>query len=172
MRWHAQTAEDTEAFGGQLAKARPAGARRLSVIYLTGDLGSGKTTLARGFLRALGVAGPVRSPTYTLLELYETPDLAVLHLDLYRLQDSTELENLGLREWAREGYAWLIEWPERGAGRLPPADLYVTLRAGALSHEIEATARTTFGKSWLRGLAATATATTRGRRKAPGPRGS
>lgn len=152
MRWQARTAEDTEAFGMRLAKARPPG-DGLSVIYLIGELGAGKTTLARGFARACGVAGPVRSPTYTLLEIYETPALSILHLDLYRLRDPLELESLGLREWARKGHVWLVEWPERGAGRLPPPDLSVRLSAGPSSHDINVIAGSASGQSWERLLA-------------------
>ncbi len=84
------------------------------VIYLCGDLGAGKTTWVRGFLAASGVATPVRSPTYPLVELYELTDATAVHLDLYRLQDAAELEPLGVRDWAQPGYVWLIEWPERG----------------------------------------------------------
>ena len=153
MRLVLGSAEQTEAFGGRLALLRPEG-NPLSVLYLLGDLGTGKTTLARGFLRACGVHGIVRSPTYTLLEVYATPGLSVLHLDLYRLSDPAELENLGLREWARNGSAWLIEWPQRGAGRLPPADLLLTLTAGPASHQIEVEARSTLGQSWLARLSA------------------
>ncbi|MGH8138302.1 MAG: tRNA (adenosine(37)-N6)-threonylcarbamoyltransferase complex ATPase subunit type 1 TsaE [Steroidobacteraceae bacterium] len=152
MRWQAQTAEDTEAFGAQLAGARPPG-DAWSVVYLCGDLGAGKTTLARGFLRACGVVGPVRSPTYTLLEVYETPAISLLHLDLYRLHDPAELETLGLREWARPGYVWLVEWPERGAGRLPPPDLSVRLTAGSKGHGISVTAGSPAGEAWVRSFA-------------------
>ena len=100
------------------------------MVYLTGDLGAGKTTLTRGFLRSLGIVGAVRSPTYTLVEIYETSMLTALHLDLYRLADPAELDNLGLREWAGAGHVWLVEWPERGANKLPAADLVVKLTAG------------------------------------------
>src|SRR5437016_2622805 len=121
MRWLAKTADDTEAFGGRLATSWPGGSA-FGTVHLIGDLGAGKTTLARGFLRACGVSGPVRSPTYTLVELYETATVSIVHLDLYRLLDPSELEALGLREWASPGYVWLIEWPERGQGRLPFPD--------------------------------------------------
>ena len=97
---HTTTAEETEGFGAQLASTRPAGDNTLCVVYLTGDLGAGKTTLTRGLLRSLGVTGAVRSPTYTLVEIYEIGALTALHLDLYRLNDPAELDNLGLREWA------------------------------------------------------------------------
>src|SRR2546423_3589475 len=123
MRTHARTAQDTEDFGGRLATSRPPKDTALAVLYLTGELGAGKTTFARGFLHALGVAEAVPSPTYTLLELYPAGALTVVHVDLYRVRDAAELESLGLREWARSGHLWLIEWPERGGARPPPADL-------------------------------------------------
>lgn len=142
------TAEETEGFGARLARSRPP-ADGLNVIYLSGDLGAGKTTLTRGFLRELGVTGPVRSPTYTLVEIYTLGSLTALHLDLYRLSDATELDNLGVREWARGGHLWLVEWPERGAERLPGADLVITLTAGDGGHDINVVARTGPGAAWL-----------------------
>jgi tRNA threonylcarbamoyladenosine biosynthesis protein TsaE len=148
MRLLSHTSDDTEAFGGHLAATRPGG-NALATIYLAGDLGAGKTTLARGFLRASGVTGPVRSPTYTLVEVYETSAVSIVHLDLYRLREPSELEPLGLREWARPGYVWLIEWPERGTGRLPLPDLSVTLAGAPHAHEINVTASSALGKTWL-----------------------
>ena len=121
----------------------------LRVVYLKGDLGAGKTTLARGFLHALGVTGAIRSPTYTLLETYDADALTVVHLDLYRLRDPSELEPLGLRDLALPGYLWLIEWPERGAGWLPPPDLEVRLLVGDTSHRIEARGVSELGSAWL-----------------------
>jgi len=91
----------------------------------------------------------VRSPTYTLVSLYEAAALTLLHLDLYRLRDPGELEHLGLREWARAGSLWLIEWPERGSGLLPPADLTVRLTAGRDAHRAEVSAGTATGTAWL-----------------------
>src|ERR1700712_4617622 len=148
MRWLAKTADDTEAFGARLAAGRPPG-NALAILYLAGDLGAGKTTFARGFLHACGVTGPVKSPTYTLVEVYETPTVSVVHLDLYRLLDPEELEPLGLREFARPGYIWLLEWPERGTGRLPFPDLSVTLRGGTDGHEINLSGASALGESWL-----------------------
>jgi tRNA threonylcarbamoyladenosine biosynthesis protein TsaE len=148
MRWLAQTADDTEAFGARLAAARPPGSG-LATIHLAGDLGAGKTTLARGFLRACGVSGAVKSPTYTLVEVYETPTVSVVHLDLYRLLDPEELEPLGLRELAQPGYLWLIEWPDRGAGRLPLPDLAVTLSSSPEGHEINVTGASALGETWV-----------------------
>jgi tRNA threonylcarbamoyladenosine biosynthesis protein TsaE len=148
------TAEETEAFGARFARTRPERSDLFGVIYLVGDLGAGKTTLTRGFLHALGVVGVVRSPTYTLVEIYEMGALTALHLDLYRLSDPVELDNLGLREWASAGHLWLIEWPERGSGRLPTADLVVKLTAGEGGHDIELQAQGALGTAWLERLAA------------------
>ncbi|MGH8208563.1 MAG: tRNA (adenosine(37)-N6)-threonylcarbamoyltransferase complex ATPase subunit type 1 TsaE [Steroidobacteraceae bacterium] len=159
---HTNTAEETEAFGAQLASARAEQDNTFGVVYLNGELGAGKTTLTRGLLRALGVAGAVRSPTYTLVEIYETGALTTLHLDLYRLSDPAELDSRGLREWAREGHLWLIEWPERGIGRLPRADLIVKLAAGDHGHDIEVSATTALGASWLRRLAGSSAAAASG----------
>lgn len=143
------SAAETEAAAARLARARPPHADVFAAIYLSGDLGAGKTTWVRGFLHACGVTAAVRSPTYTLLEFYDLGAVTAVHLDLYRLRDASELEALGLRDWAQPGYLWLIEWPERGGGRLPPADLSVALAAGIAAHEIAVSAATPLGKSWL-----------------------
>ncbi len=155
MRTHTATAQDTEELGSRLARARAAADTSLAVLYLGGELGAGKTTFARGFLRALGVKEEVCSPTYTLLELYPAGALTVVHLDLYRVRDAAELESLGLREWARSGYLWLIEWPERGGAGLPPADLALAFSVSGAGHDIEVSACSALGKSWLARLAAT-----------------
>ena len=152
--WRSATPEDTEALGAKLASALPARPDSLTVVFLTGDLGAGKTTLSRGFLHAAGVTGAIRSPTYTLLETYETSVATVVHLDLYRLQDPTELEPLGLRDLALPGHLWLIEWPERGAGWLPSADIQVSLAIESGGHRIEASGVSIYGKAWLARLAA------------------
>jgi tRNA threonylcarbamoyladenosine biosynthesis protein TsaE len=119
------SAEDTAALGAAVARALAG--RAGAVVHLEGPLGAGKTTLARGLLRALGVTGTIRSPTYTLLEPYEPGGRTVIHLDLYRLTDPRELEPLGLRDYPPERCWWLVEWPERGGGRLPPPDLRLLL---------------------------------------------
>ena len=155
MHLETPTAEATEELGRHLAHLRP-GPDALTVLYLQGELGAGKTTFARGFLNALGVPGAIRSPTYTLLELHELDGLTVLHVDLYRLRDAAELESLGLREWARPGCLWLIEWPERGGSRLPPADLTLGFTIGATAHDIDARADSSAGKAWLARLAVAA----------------
>lgn len=133
----------TDRFGAVLAATRPARA----VVHLRGDLGAGKSTLARALLRALGVTGAIRSPTYTLVERYPLPagDDAV-HLDLYRIGDPGELEFLGLD--AAEGALWLVEWPERGSGSLPPADLDIALALDGSGRVADVVAGTPVGESW------------------------
>ncbi len=98
------------------------------VIYLEGDLGAGKTTLVRGLLAGLGHRGRVPSPTYTLVEPYSLAGYALYHVDLYRLRDPRELEDIGLVEQLTAGAIGLIEWPDHGAGYLPAADLVLSLQ--------------------------------------------
>ena len=112
----------TQAMGACIA----AGLETGDAVALEGDLGAGKTTLARAILRAAGVSEDVPSPTFTLVQLYETPRLTVRHYDLYRIESPDEIDELGLDDALAEGAA-LIEWPERGAGRLPPDMLHVAL---------------------------------------------
>lgn len=118
----------TAEFGHALAHALQPAPKGPVVIYLEGTLGAGKTSLARSVLRNLGVTGTVRSPTYTLMEIYEIAGLTVVHLDLYRLTAADELEALGLRDFLEPGNVWLVEWPERGVGGLPQADVNIELR--------------------------------------------
>lgn len=113
----------TLALAGALAPALVG----VELVALQGDLGAGKTTFVRGLLRALGVSGPVRSPTFTLLEPYEVGGLSLRHLDLYRIAHAGELEMLGLRDEIGRAVL-LVEWPSRGEGWLPPADLVIHLQ--------------------------------------------
>ena len=114
----------TIALGQQVATQVTAPA----VLYLHGELGAGKTTFSRGFLRGRGHTGSVKSPTYTLVEPYESlTEAPVFHLDLYRLGESGELEYLGIEDYLTADGILLIEWPERAEGRLPEATLDITL---------------------------------------------
>jgi len=108
--------------------ARLAGAGMPSgLIFLHGELGAGKTTLVRGFLRALGHAGIVKSPTYTLIEPYELGGRQIYHLDIYRLNSAAELDDLGVRDLLGASNTLLVEWPQRAQGALGQADIEIFL---------------------------------------------
>jgi tRNA threonylcarbamoyladenosine biosynthesis protein TsaE len=96
-------------------------------IYLEGELGAGKTAFARALLAGLGYQGRVPSPTYTLVEPYAAGGFQLLHADLYRLRDPAELDALGIADQFGVGSVLLVEWPERGQGRLPPVDIRLEL---------------------------------------------
>jgi tRNA threonylcarbamoyladenosine biosynthesis protein TsaE len=123
------------------------------IIYLDGDLGTGKTTLVRGVLRGLGHSGSVRSPTYTLLEPYEFNGMRLYHLDLYRLSDPEELEFLGLRDLLGAESVLFVEWPERGTGVLPSADLEICLDYRTKGRSLELRARGPAGEQLIEALA-------------------
>jgi tRNA threonylcarbamoyladenosine biosynthesis protein TsaE len=135
--WITRNAEETEALAARLAGTPPPPGAPCRIITLAGELGAGKSTFARGALRALGVTGAIKSPSYTLLETYELPAVNVVHLDLYRLKDADELEHLGLADYHAPGQLWFIEWPENGAGRLPPADVELRFSITPDGHRIE-----------------------------------
>jgi len=141
-------AESQTAFGTRLAAVLPA----QCVLYLNGDLGTGKTTLARGILRGLGHQGPARSPTYTLIEPYEIGPRRVYHLDLYRLCDPEELEYLGLRDLLADPSLWLVEWPERGAGLLPAADLSIGIEYLPQGRRLTLNPHGAAAQTWTAGL--------------------
>ncbi len=141
-------AESQTAFGARLAAALPS----QLVIYLQGDLGTGKTTLARGVLRGLGHQGAARSPTYTLIEPYEIGSRRVYHLDLYRLADPEELEYLGLRDFLRDEAIWLVEWPERGSNLLPAPDLTIGITYLRHGRRLILTAPGDAGRALIAGL--------------------
>ncbi len=122
------------------------------VIYLHGDLGAGKTTLVRGVLRALGYEGRVKSPTYTLLETYQAGGFELRHFDLYRLNDEEEWEVAGFRDEFNGENIFFIEWPDRAASLLPPADLDIHLAPAESGRTLAVTAYSTQGKSCLNAL--------------------
>ena len=123
MQTYLGSTEDTEQFGAELFKTLPA----KSLIFLQGDLGVGKTTLVRGFLRAAGYEGVVKSPTYTLVEEYSVEERKIYHFDLYRLMDPEELEWLGIRDYFDQDSICFIEWPDKGCGFLPNPNSVITL---------------------------------------------
>ena len=135
----------TEALGGQLA----AGLRPGLVIYLQGDLGAGKTTMARGMLRALGHAGKVKSPTYTLIEPYALSRLDLYHFDFYRFEFPEEYLEAGLDEYFSGHGDCLVEWPDRAAPHVPPPDLVIQLDPAGDEREATLDARTEAGRSCL-----------------------
>ena len=116
------------------------------VVGLAGTLGAGKTTLARAALRALGVAGTVRSPTYTIAEPYETRIGRMWHLDLYRIADPGELEFIAIRDLVSDSAACLVEWPERGRGGLPEPDCLVVLAPAGYGRRLRIESRTVPGQ--------------------------
>ena len=123
MRKYLNSAEETEQFGAELFKSMPS----KSLIFLYGDLGAGKTTLVRGFLRAAGYNGAVKSPTYTLVEEYTIGRRKIFHFDLYRVADPEELEWIGIRDYFDQDSVCFIEWPDKGKGFLFVFDRVVTL---------------------------------------------
>lgn len=146
MEFFLSNAEATEALGHALGQTRPASA----VVHLQGDLGAGKSTLARALLRALGVQGAIRSPTYTLVERYPLEQGEAWHLDLYRIGDAAELEYLGLDEAAVT--LWLVEWPERGQGGLPAPDLRAELGVEGVGRRVALLPLSAAGEAWLERL--------------------
>jgi tRNA threonylcarbamoyladenosine biosynthesis protein TsaE len=143
------TADDMRALGRTLGNAlRTAGGGAL-VIGIEGELGAGKTTLVSGVLAGVGVAGAIRSPTYTLIEPYEAAGLQLYHIDLYRLSSAREVEALGIRDLLDPRAVLLIEWPARGAGALPTADLSVSIGYQATGRLLTARAHSSAGDKLL-----------------------
>ena len=147
MRCRSHLADEaaTLAFGAQLARELAPGL----TFYLEGDLGAGKTTLVRGLLRALGYAGRVKSPTYTLAETYSLPAFELYHYDLYRLHDPREWLDAGFRDVIGGQAVSLIEWPEKAAGWLPPPDVIIRLTIADEAREVECEAASPRGAHYL-----------------------
>lgn len=133
----------------RLGAAFAAGARNGLACHLRGDLGSGKTTLVRGLIRALGSAERVKSPSYTLLEHYTFSRLNLYHFDFYRFSNPSEWVNSGFREHFGPDALCLVEWPERAGSNLPPPDLEVTLQVAGEGRRATLRAFTPDGEAWL-----------------------
>jgi tRNA threonylcarbamoyladenosine biosynthesis protein TsaE len=130
----------------ELGAALSAVLRPGMVVFLSGDLGAGKTTLARALIQALGHAGRVKSPTYTLVEIYVISSLYLYHFDFYRFNDPEEWEEAGFREYFNDASICLVEWPEKAGGLLPPADIEIALHVAGDGRQARITAVT--GKGW------------------------
>jgi tRNA threonylcarbamoyladenosine biosynthesis protein TsaE len=141
------TPEDTLALGVALSHVLEPGL----VVYLIGDLGVGKTTLARGILRGLGFTGRVKSPTFTLVELYKFSKLYLYHFDFYRFDQPQELGEAGFREHFGGSGVCLVEWPEKASG-LPPPDVSIGIGISGEGRSAELTATTEMGRSCLERL--------------------
>jgi len=139
---------EQEALGRQMADHCQEGL----VIFLQGELGAGKTTLARGFLRGLGYSGKVKSPTYTLVEEYPFTNRTCYHFDLYRLADPGELEYMGIRDFLQDSDILLIEWPDKGLGYLPDADLLVDIEYANSGRKVQMLAKSEKGNRYLKEL--------------------
>ena len=146
LLWRSE--QDTASWAARLAREP---ALHDALITLQGDLGAGKTAFARHLLRALGVTGPVKSPTYAVVEPHETPDgLPIWHFDFYRFSDPHELEDAGLRELLVENGLKLAEWPEHAGPLLPAADLALAIEiTGETERRVTVTAGTDAGSAIL-----------------------
>jgi tRNA threonylcarbamoyladenosine biosynthesis protein TsaE len=142
----------TELLGEVLARSLPQPAGAGTVLYLRGELGAGKTTCVRSFLRSLGVTGTVRSPTYSLLETYALAPLMCVHIDLYRVRTDSEVEELGLRDLLDEQHLLLIEWPDKGGLAVPAAALELQLEYAREGRLASLNARREAGDTWLANL--------------------
>lgn len=147
--WELPAAADTMRLGAALGHTCPWGELAPRLLFLSGELGAGKTTLAAAMLEALGATETVRSPSYALVETYALRDGLGVHVDCYRLSDVREFEQLGLRDYFAPRTLWLVEWPERAGAALPPPDLSVSLHGLRVGRSAEIEATSAAGAAWL-----------------------
>lgn len=133
----------------RLGEVLAAGAANGLVLHLKGELGSGKTTLARGFIHALGHPGRVKSPTYTLVEPYSLLRLNLYHFDFYRFKDRSEWLSSGFREYFNPASLCIVEWPERAGDLLAPPDLEIHLHYDGQGRTAMPAAHSASGEAWL-----------------------
>ncbi|HWS40174.1 MAG TPA: tRNA (adenosine(37)-N6)-threonylcarbamoyltransferase complex ATPase subunit type 1 TsaE [Arenimonas sp.] len=146
MRIYCQNHEATEDLAIKLAEKLP----KHMVIYLYGDLGAGKSTFARAFIHALGFEGSIKSPTYTLLEAYPLGDNKnAVHMDLYRISEPDEIDFLALDSYENSAAVMLIEWPEKGIGYIPPADLKLFFSLHEQGRHLDFQAQNKRAEIWL-----------------------
>ena len=146
-------AQATEILGAALAATFPGAPATSAALFLEGDLGAGKTTCVRSLLRALGISGLIRSPTFTLVETYRVAGLTCVHVDLYRLSGAPEVEELGLRDVLGPGCLLLVEWPDKGrAQALPAPDVELKLSFSDSARIARLSSRGALGAVWLRDL--------------------
>jgi tRNA threonylcarbamoyladenosine biosynthesis protein TsaE len=139
----------------RLGEALAAGARPGTVLFISGDLGAGKTTLVRGLLRGLGHAGRAKSPTYALVEPYSFSRLDLYHFDFYRFKDRSEWLNSGFREHFNPGSVCVVEWPEKAGDLLSPPDVRITLTFDGEARRASLEACSDAGRAWLSSLPST-----------------
>jgi len=136
----------------RLGEALAAGVARGRVLFISGDLGAGKTTLVRGLLRGLGYAGRAKSPTYALVEPYTFSSIDLYHFDFYRFKDRSEWLNSGFREYFNPGSVCVVEWPEKAGDLLSPPDLQIRLEFDGEARRARLEARSKAGEAWLSSL--------------------
>lgn len=148
VKLYLENESETVSLGKKLARA----IEPPLTLYLSGELGAGKTTFSRGLIQSLGHSGAVKSPTYTLVEPYELNGIDVFHFDLYRLSDPEELEFMGIRDYFAASSLCIVEWPDKGEGILPEADLLIDIKYVNEGREVSLTPQTPAGEKLLDSL--------------------
>ena len=147
--WEMPAAADTMRLGAALGQTCPWDEQAPRLVFLSGELGAGKTTLAAAMLESLGATETVRSPSYALVETYALREGLGVHVDCYRLSGAQEFEQLGLRDYFAPRTLWLVEWPERAGAALPTPDLSVSLKAVGTGRSAGIEAMSAAGAAWL-----------------------